>query len=395
MSHAIESILPLLVRYFADDCTPEQRSEVEQWIASSLDHRRSFEQLHRAWQSVHRYEPSGDEGEILARLVASHIAAERQAGTGREKEFSEGRAQISRSRYSRERAIPGLGTRSLRRTSSESWMGTSKIFSRRTGVIALLTGAVFGAALYVDGAFRHPPLQAARAYATGPGQRLKVHLTDGTEVILAPQTSLQVGAGFDTRERDVTLTGQAYFQVSAAADRPFTVHTGDVTSRVLGTTFMVRRYAGEHEVVVAVQSGKVSAGRGNPVMLTSGTLARITDSTVFLTTNADLREYMEWRDGQLSFAGATAREITKVLGQWYGLTFQFADSSMPNRLLSGVFDDRAPRQDVLKDLQILLDARMTFHGNLVTITPKNTAATPRVRREVREDQQLFPTEVGR
>lgn len=278
-----------------------------------------------------------------------------------------------------------------------SWNGGREAQTLRPRIWAMIAIplAVASVVLCFSIFTRHHPAAATQTYATSITERKRVQLNDGTQIVLAPQTSLVVDAGFGATGRDVYLSGQAYFDVASAAGHPFIVHTGDVTSRVLGTKFMVRRYRSDRDVLVAVQSGKVSAGRGNPVMLTSNTVARFSDSTVFLTTGADLREYMEWRDGKLFFTGASVSEVTKVLGHWYGLTFKFTDSVMQNRALFGVFDDHDSRQEMLQNLQILLNAKMTFQGDIVTLAPKYTPHVPQSRQNVREEDSAIPTEVGR
>lgn len=273
--------------------------------------------------------------------------------------------------------IGGLGTRTLRQ--SISVLGT------------MLSAVIVG---YVAWSAVRRPVTPSTTYVTGIGEHTTLRLSDGTHVTLAPRTSMTVAAGFGSNNRDVTLRGQAYFDVTSAQGRPFMVRVGTVMSRVLGTAFVVRHYPDDGAVVVAVRSGKVSVVRHNPVILTSNTVARITDSTIVMTTGSELHNYIEWRDGRLAFAGAKASEITQVLGQWYGLTFQFADSLMSRRSFSGVFYDHETRQEVLQDLQILLDARLSFRGDVITITPKR-ANTLRSKAGVQRELGTVPQEVGR
>jgi ferric-dicitrate binding protein FerR (iron transport regulator) len=271
--------------------------------------------------------------------------------------------------------VAGFGARTLREPLDR--VARRYLISTALAVACVLT-------VYV-GAFRqYQRLTPARTYTTATRERATMRLPDGTQVTLAPNTSVTVDAGFGVTNRSLHLTGQAYFAVVAGAAHPFVVHTGDIATRVLGTTFTVRHYASDREVVVAVQSGKVVTGWRTPVVLTRDMLAHVTDSTVTVAAGADLREYLEWTQGHLVFNNVRAAELVKVLGQWYGLTFRFADSTLQSHPLTGAFDDRYPQQEVLQNLQLLLGVQMQFDGNTVTLISRPPVKTVWPRRTPKE-----------
>ncbi|AWV97432.1 FecR family protein [Arcticibacterium luteifluviistationis] len=86
----------------------------------------------------------------------------------------------------------------------------------------------------------------------------KVKLEDGTIVELSENSSLIYGKDFNKSKREVYLKGEAFFNVERDVTRPFIVHTGDLTTEVLGTSFKVRHNKKTHKVEVEVASGKVS-----------------------------------------------------------------------------------------------------------------------------------------
>ena len=67
-----------------------------------------------------------------------------------------------------------------------------------------------------------------------------VKLPDGSTVFLNAGSTIQVPEGFGTVTRDVILTGEAYFDIHHDAKKPFIVHTGNVSTTVLGTAFNVK-----------------------------------------------------------------------------------------------------------------------------------------------------------
>jgi ferric-dicitrate binding protein FerR (iron transport regulator) len=86
----------------------------------------------------------------------------------------------------------------------------------------------------------------------------KVLLKDGSWVILKPQSSLIYGKDFNIKKREVFLIGQAFFKVKRNVTKPFVVHSGDLNTEVLGTSFWVKSNARNNEIEVSVTSGKVS-----------------------------------------------------------------------------------------------------------------------------------------
>ncbi|WP_341225502.1 FecR family protein [uncultured Arcticibacterium sp.] len=86
----------------------------------------------------------------------------------------------------------------------------------------------------------------------------KVKLEDGTVVELSENSSLIYGKGFNKSKREVYLKGEAFFEVERDVTRPFIVHTGELTTEVLGTSFKVKHNKKTRKVEVEVATGKVS-----------------------------------------------------------------------------------------------------------------------------------------
>jgi ferric-dicitrate binding protein FerR (iron transport regulator) len=371
--HPEQVPVDLLDRWTSGTATPDDRARIAAYVARVPAAETLFQTLAHeesvAW-------PRGAELRVrLLRLAQDESVECRDAATVTD----DAAARIAR----RHRAA-----RSIRRAEQ----GTL----RRVLAYVLPTGGalVIAVAVYLGMRIPHGHGVPARTYATRAGERATIRLDDGTTATLAPQTSMTVGAGYGVTHRDVRLTGQAYFDVAPTASNPLVVHAGAVTTRVLGTAFMVRYYASDREVVVAVRSGKVVTGNKAAVTLTKNMVARLTDSTVRVVVDTDLREYIEWTQGRLVFAKVRAAEVVTVLGQWYGLTFRFADSTLQDQPLTGAFDDRDSKQDVLQNLELLLGVQMRFDGNVVTLVPQQQAKTPKTRMAPIETGTMH-TEVGR
>ena len=85
-----------------------------------------------------------------------------------------------------------------------------------------------------------------------------VLLSDGSRVSLQPQASIKYTPDFQSDKREIYLKGKAFFEVARDERKPFLVYTGEVTTKVLGTSFWVNGTASHKAVEVSVVTGKVS-----------------------------------------------------------------------------------------------------------------------------------------
>ncbi|QDK81034.1 DUF4974 domain-containing protein [Spirosoma sp. KCTC 42546] len=85
-----------------------------------------------------------------------------------------------------------------------------------------------------------------------------VRLPDGSQVTLHQGSQISFPRAFSTRQREVFLIGEAFFDVVRRPKQPFLVYTNQLTTKVLGTSFTVRAYANDKEAKVIVRTGKVS-----------------------------------------------------------------------------------------------------------------------------------------
>ncbi len=171
------------------------------------------------------------------------------------------------------------------------------------------------------------------------------------------------------------LDGEAYFDVVLNARIPFVVHTRNVRTDVLGTTFTVRRYERDVSTRVAVTTGRVSvaaftdtnrSARHPTVVLSAGMVGDVTDSSAVALAASDLSEYTGWRTGSLEFYRTPIRDVLASIERWYGYQFRLADSAVLQRDLTATFDPRNAT-DMLRTLDALLDAILTVDGTVVTI----------------------------
>lgn len=187
-------------------------------------------------------------------------------------------------------------------------------------------------------------------FSTNDQQWREITLSDGTEITLNNNSQLWVSATYGQPKREVTLKGEAYFEVIHNEDKPFIIHTKGVSIKDLGTAFNVRSIPGKKNVQVAVKSGKVSILQNkNPaikktkemakVELTPGQYAYVDLETSSISINEfEVENYFSWMNDRLQFNEATLAKASKQLSRIYNVTFSYAADSLKTLKFSAQFE---------------------------------------------------------
>lgn len=208
------------------------------------------------------------------------------------------------------------------------------------------------------------PAFAAREFVTGPGEKVTLHLSDGTVVRMAPQTRLVVTAGAAGRE--VTLAGRAYFAVARDTVQPFRVRTpsGEVT--VLGTRFEVR--AGGDEVRVVVVEGRVSLrAEGAEVLVGAGEMSRAESGMAPAVVKLDDPGAMlDWLDDFIAFESTPLTSVARELSDRYGMGVRITAPELEQETITAWFGER-PLAEVLAVICSAIQASCEIHESGATI----------------------------
>ena len=200
------------------------------------------------------------------------------------------------------------------------------------------------------------------------GLQFTLQLADGTKVWLNAGSRLIYPAAFNGASREVYVQGEAYFDVAADIERPFTVYSGKVAMKVLGTAFNVNTYG--PEIQTTLSSGKllVTAGQESTV-LTPDEQAVYNDKNGSLNKRTvEARVFTAWKEGDLFFEDATLLDITSYLARNYDYVFVFEDPTLEK--ISFTLDMRRPAvlQDVLNQISHSMNnLRFRVEGKTVHI----------------------------
>ncbi|HJU88682.1 MAG TPA: FecR domain-containing protein [Gemmatimonadaceae bacterium] len=214
---------------------------------------------------------------------------------------------------------------------------------------------------------------AMREVATTKGQRAELRLSDGTRVVLGAASRLEYAPDMGSKTRDVRLIGEAYFEVAPDSVHPFVVHTAGAMTRVLGTEFAVRAYAGTDEVQVAVAGGRVlltPADSSSGVVLIKGQLGALrAGGKPTVRAISSLEPFVGWTEGRLAFDAMPLRDALRQLERWYDVNFVVADSGLADRRLTARFKAES-LTEALDAIALALDARYERRDRTITFVPR-------------------------
>ena len=153
-----------------------------------------------------------------------------------------------------------------------------------------------------------------------------ITLSDGTKVWLNSSSSLQYPVAFSGNERNVEITGEAYFEVAHNAAAPFIVKKGETSVTVLGTHFNVNAYDDETSLKVTLLQGTVKVEKqGLSGLLMPGQQAQIEDK-IKISNEVDVDEVMAWKNGEFQFGEAEdIHAVMRQIARWYDVNIEYKE----------------------------------------------------------------------
>ncbi|MBA4057892.1 MAG: hypothetical protein C0490_24460, partial [Marivirga sp.] len=166
-------------------------------------------------------------------------------------------------------------------------------------------------------------------------------LPDSSTVTLNKNTTLKYPAKFSSNKREVILEGEAFFEIKKDSSRPFIVHTGELTTKVLGTSFNIQTLPGT--ITVAVSTGKVmvTEGNSNKVLLPEEKVTYSVKNKTLIKERADLESVLAWNSQELIFHDTPLSDVAILLENKYHLTITFEKETLKKCLITGKFKNHS------------------------------------------------------
>jgi hypothetical protein len=191
-------------------------------------------------------------------------------------------------------------------------------------------------------------------------------LPDGTRVCLNAESTLSFNRHFGRGNRDVTLTGEGYFEVASDSSRPFHVHSGNACVTVKGTTFNVRNYADEPEITVSLLEGSVVLNtESDEAVLTPGYCAVVSRDTDVIRTQLSDPYATDWIEGKIVFTDKSIPEILRYMERNYGVRFVYDADLFGAERFTGNISYRLSIDEILSYIDV--DNKYEWRKNEDTI----------------------------
>ena len=232
-----------------------------------------------------------------------------------------------------------------------------------------------------QGSRNSPPLAASTRIETSKGARKKITLPDSTIVWLNSDTHLSYDENMnDGKERNVRLSGEAFFDVAHNKDRPFIITTDKIHIKVLGTAFNVKAYPKDSITETALIRGLVELTvRDRPtqkILLRPADKISIVENTKPTETERSLPskpvdrklilenikevaigdqaivQETSWTNDMLVFKNELFEEMVPRLERWYNVTIEIRSERLRKRRFTGIFKDE-PLEAALEALQLI------------------------------------------
>lgn len=218
----------------------------------------------------------------------------------------------------------------------------------------------------------HIPAVAMVTESTGVGSIREITLPDSTHVWLNAGGELRYAKGFKGSRREVYLEGEAFFDVASMPGQPFIIHSGELDTRVLGTSFDVAAYGSDPAVRVVVAAGKVQVSLpGNTRTMTLSRDQMVTyrraGHTLSKSEGVDWRDFASWREGKIVFHHTPLAEVARVLGRHYHLSFTLAGQALGASDITGEFRQDQSAELILQAICLSIGAEYHIKDGHVVI----------------------------
>ena len=246
-----------------------------------------------------------------------------------------------------------------------------QLFRLVSGIAAVLLVGFISGYLYVQMLQKPEPFYITASAPAGSVASLV--LADSTVVYLNAGTKLTYSPESKTKTREVTLDGEAWFDVVKDPEKPFVVHTPGYDVRVVGTRFNVKAYKSDNEVVTTLEEGQVNLTSSEGFKLTrdirllpgqQAVLDRSTRKAV--VKDVETRYFTSWKDNKLMFINMNMKELIVIMERKFGVDIEVSDSDILQYHYTGTLKNESILE-VLELIKHTLPVDYRIDGQVVRI----------------------------
>lgn len=327
MKHFPENINPdLLIAFLSKETMPEQDLLVKEWIMASEENKKQFEALRSIWEN--------SDGAVPLTDVNTDAAWQKLSGRIEEAE--------------KPVMLP----------------------MKKTGMRRLLIAASLIPLLILVYVFLFRDTEPRLLSVTTGKDKQEITLPDGSKVVLNVNSTLTYPEEFESGNREISLTGEAFFTVSPDKARPFIVNTGQTFVKVTGTSFNVRNDSKSRQVEVFVKTGKVFLvlkDNTDSIALLPGNKGVYNPGSDLLRIDTTSTENdLFWMDRILVYRKTPLNMVFEELGECYGIDIIAEDSTIGELKLTSTFSNQ-PADEILDVIALSFNLNVSRSGKQYTI----------------------------
>jgi len=371
-----EIYISLIVRHLKNEISEDEKYRLFKWVYANPDNEKYFYTLKDIWETA-KYDQV-------------------TAGAGTDAEWE----KLTLSAIKRE-------------TDHFSRKKSVKRFLWQAARIAAIVIIAFGLGFFIQ---NYLPDEENYARVNVPyGAKSQIELPDGSKVWVNSGSTLKYPAGFDGKETDLFLDGEAFFEIVKNPKRKVNIKTSTLTIQVLGTRFNVKSYNDEDVVETTLVNGSISiTGKvGNrvieePILLKPREQATLIKSKgslslgqisnhdkqpareeitkheseiagrtspvqprLNISESVDIERFVSWKDNRLVFKNEALESLTRRLERWYNVEISIEDEDLKYSRYTGTFEKETVEQ-AIEALSISLPFEYNIDKNQIKIIKKKS-----------------------
>jgi transmembrane sensor len=278
-----------------------------------------------------------------------------------------------------------LGTRELSDIELENWIELQdRIYVPRqkalrlnqilryAAIVIIAMGAGWLGHYFYSSDFLNREQTERKTVKVSKGQIKEIFLADGTHVWLNSDSQLSFPSEFSENNREVELSGEAYFEVTANEDSPFLVKTKNHTVKVTGTRFNVCEYPENKIIETTLEEGKVKIITGNLTkdLFPGQQSSYNTETARIRISEPDFEVYTAWREGRYDFKNQPVSKVFKIIERWWDVTIEYPEEAFKNERISGVLRRYKPLDQHFMVIRELVPLEYKIDNDLIIIKSK-------------------------
>ncbi|MGO4770377.1 FecR family protein [Flavobacterium sp. W22_SRS_FK3] len=193
-----------------------------------------------------------------------------------------------------------------------------------------------------------------------------IKLSDGSKIYLAANSLFQYPEKFEGEERKVSLLkGNAFFEVAKDKKHPFIITSGEIKTRVLGTSFHIQMSKSKCEVIVVTGRVNVSSKGQSVDLIPYEEALFLGEKLTRLPVDKVLA--MNWYTTDITMNEATLKQVITVLQYKYGVTFECENKQVFSIPVTVFIDKKASLESILKQINYITNLKFNVYGETVKV----------------------------